>query len=163
MVGFDQKVDSGFRSWVYGKASWQAVYNAACLYAQPKCGDQRAKPDEIHIAVELLRLAISNRKCELVRPSEWIGIDPDLHGLRTYRGLSPELAEPRPDGEFEDFLRAQAARDFDPADSNDVGDPWFRHYLPRKMPPPGGGPPPSDESHQVTVPSQWAGHEDPVS
>ncbi len=40
LVGFGDEVDIGFRSWAYGKAPWQAVYNAACLYAQPRSGSK---------------------------------------------------------------------------------------------------------------------------
>jgi hypothetical protein len=140
MVGLDERVDSGVRSWAYGKASWQAVYNAACLHAQPRSGNEPPTPAAVRIAVDLLRLAVSDQQCELVRPSEWIGIDPDLHGLRQHPNLALGLLpNPEYDGEFEKFLRAQAARDFDPADCNEAGDPWFRSYLPRTAGPAADG------------------------
>jgi len=124
------------RPWAYGKVPWQAVYNAACLHAQPRSGNEPPTSDAIGIAVTLLGLAISEQDCELVRPSEWIAIDPDLHGLRQNPELVPEMFDARFEEKFdrfEKFVRAQAQRDFAPDTDNDVGDPWFSGYLPRTM------------------------------
>lgn len=112
--------------WRYGKVPWQAVYNVACLYAQPRSHNQPPKPNAIRIAITLLELAIGDQACELVRPSEWIAIDPDLHGLRSKQ----ESPDPDCRGEFERLVRAQARRDFAPAEDNCIGDPWFSVYLP---------------------------------
>jgi hypothetical protein len=64
------------RGWPYWrKAPWQAIYNAACLYALPE------KPD-IKVAVDLLRLAVEHPGCELDYPEEWIRADPRLRQLQ---------------------------------------------------------------------------------
>lgn len=92
---------------------WQAVYNAACLHALPMSSGE---PDEgaATKAIRLLGLAISDQNCDLDRPSEWIAKDPDLQSLR----------------KFTDFVRDQAAKDFEPSQLNDVEDSWFAKLLP---------------------------------
>lgn len=73
----------------------------------------------------LLRLALNDPSCELVRPSEWIRADPDLHGLRE----SPE---------FRSLVQELASRDFGPSmgpetaagRQAEAADPWFARMLP---------------------------------
>ena len=111
---------SNGHAWQYGRVHWQAVYNAACLYAQPVPGEE---PDPVaaSTAVMLLRLAIGDPSCELERPSEWISADPDLRALRKNRI-------------FSDFVAEQAHKDFAPAADNHCPDPWFETLLPRLDP-----------------------------
>jgi hypothetical protein len=121
----------GGGGWDFNRATWQAVYNAACLHALPRA-DGSVTGDAAQEAVQLLRLAISAPGCELARPSERIATDPDLYPLRD----CPV---------FDEFVREQAAADFAPSWDNEIGDPWFRERLPRpeiSVPPPGGGSPP---------------------
>lgn len=103
---------------------WQALYNAACLYAMSAPGAGLADRNA-HDAVELLRLAISDVECELDRPTEWLSADPDLRSLRARQ-------------EFRGLIREQASRDFSPAADNDVAGPWLRELLPAL---PAGSPP----------------------
>ena len=96
--------------------SWQAAYNAACLYAaisysckdsrHTKEGSQRAREDSQHakvatnlLAVESLKRAINDPDCELERPSDWISTDPDFGSLKSSK-------------EFQDFLRDRILRDY---------------------------------------------------
>ena len=73
----------GTRGWRYGRATWQALYNAACLHALPGSTGHVAKPAALE-AIQLLRLAISDPGCELDRPSERMATDPSLHWLREF-------------------------------------------------------------------------------
>jgi hypothetical protein len=104
------------RRWDHRRASWQAVYNAACLHALPDPSGPAAEgpsPENAEIAVRLLQLAISNPACGLERPSEWIGTDPDLQSLHS----SPA---------FKEFVYDQAQKDFDRSLPNpNIGDSWF--------------------------------------
>jgi hypothetical protein len=102
--------------WVYGRVPWQAVYSAACLYAL-RTSSGLPDPESAATAVRLLRLAVSDPDCELVRPSEWIAMDPDLRSLRD----NPS---------FDAFVQEQACWDFAPSPGTSVGDPWFRQHLP---------------------------------
>lgn len=89
--------------------SWQAAYNAACLYAaiSYSCEDsQHAREDSQHakvatsrLAVESLKRAINDPDCELERPSDWISTDPDFGSLKSSK-------------EFQDFLRDRILRDY---------------------------------------------------
>ncbi len=99
------------------RVPWQAVYNAACLFAVAAPG-QPPGDDNACQAVRLLRLAIDDPACDLERPSEWIAMDPDLRSLRTDTG-------------FRDFIREQAAKDFAPSRPSRIGDKWFRAQLPK--------------------------------
>lgn len=110
----------GGRPWHFGKVPWQAVYNAACLYALPASG---GSPGSASDAVRLLRLAISDPACELDRPSEWISADPDLRLLRGQQA-------------FDEFVREQARRDFSPAADNSVAGQWLASLLPAATVPP---------------------------
>jgi hypothetical protein len=113
-LGLDRVLD-GSRGWVYGRLPWQAVYNAACLYATTAMGEPTNQA--AGKAVTLLRLAIADPECELDRPSEWIGADPSLGTLH----WQPE---------FDAFVREQARRDFDPGPVDQCRDPWFQAQLP---------------------------------
>jgi hypothetical protein len=115
LLGLDKVLRVG-APWVYGRVPWQAVYNAACLCALPTSSGP-PDPGRAESAVRLLRLAVSDPDCELVRPSEWIAMDPDLRALR-------EVAS------FCEFVREQARWDFAPSPDTGVGDPWFRRHLP---------------------------------
>jgi hypothetical protein len=99
------------------RVPWQAVYNAACLFAVAAPG-QVPSDENAYQAVRLLRLAIDDPACDLERPSEWIAMDPDLRSLRTYIG-------------FSDFIKEQAAKDFAPSRPIHIGDKWFRAQLPK--------------------------------
>ncbi len=113
-LGLDRVLDGG-RDWVYGRLPWQAVYNAACLYATTAIGEP--SNEAASKAVTLLRLAISDPECELDRPSEWIGADPSLGTLHWQPG-------------FRAFVREQARRDFEPGPVDQCPDPWFQALLP---------------------------------
>ncbi len=110
--------------WVHrerGKASWQAAYNAACVYAAlarhkqalaRQLHEDNASPDARHeaekaekeadkavdAAVHCLRSAIDNPRSEMERPYDWISRDPDLSrllGLGDDRPFATFLAEQR--------------------------------------------------------------------
>jgi hypothetical protein len=125
-LGLDRVLDGG-RKWVYGRLPWQAVYNAACLYAMTTGPDAKPSPAAASKAVTLLRLAIADPDCELDRPSEWIGADPSLAAL---------YGKPEPGRKtvFDAFVYEQAHRDFDPAPVNHCRDPWFQALLPVTSP-----------------------------
>jgi hypothetical protein len=69
--------------WQYSTPSWPAAYNLACAYAALAAHpDARAKPGHlIKKVVGSLEFAICNPECEMERPSEWIGNDPDFSQL----------------------------------------------------------------------------------
>ncbi len=129
-LGLGRTLDEG-RPWPFGKTPWQAVYNAACLYALrvPGTGPAPACDPDAEDAVRMLRLAISDPACELDRPSEWISADPDLRALRGYPA-------------FDEFVREQARRDFTPAADNSVAGEWLASLLPTVAPAPALDPPP---------------------
>lgn len=102
------------------RVPWQAVYNAACLFAVAAPG-QEPTDGNASEAVRLLRLAIDDPACDLERPSEWIAMDPDLRSLRKYKG-------------FIDFIKEQAAKDFAPSHPIHIGDKWFRAQLRKAKP-----------------------------
>jgi hypothetical protein len=77
------------------KASWQAAYNAACLYAALG----RKELDQA-LVVTCLRSAVSNPRSEMERAYDWISRDPDLSFL-----------EGR-DTPFQEFLDAQKRLDY---------------------------------------------------
>jgi hypothetical protein len=134
-LGLDRVMDGG-RGWVYGRQPWQAVYNAACMYAMTTKPGTPLSDEVASRAVTLLRLAIADPACELDRPSEWIGADPSLRTLHE-------------NDVFDAFVREQAQRDFEPdADNDDCPDPWFRALLPVSASPPAPPPPaPPDGDH----------------
>ena len=115
LLGLHQVLQTG-APWDYHRVPWQAVYCAACLHALRKSSGL-PDPASADVAVRLLRLAVSDPECELVRPSEWIGMDPDLRSLRGFPS-------------FDAFVREQACWDFAPSPGSSAGDPWFRQQLP---------------------------------
>jgi hypothetical protein len=60
-------------------ASWQAAYNAACLYAA--LARENQAPDDL-VVVSLER-AVNNRDSEMERPYDWISHDPDFLSLKS--------------------------------------------------------------------------------
>jgi hypothetical protein len=117
---------------VYGRVPWQAVYSAAHLYAL-RTSSGLPDPGGAETAVRLLRLAVSDPDCDLVRPSEWIAMDPDLRSLRGFPS-------------FDAFVREQARWDFAPSPVTTAGDPWFRQRLPDSGAAAAGGAPPAHVS-----------------
>jgi hypothetical protein len=87
------------------RASWQAAYNAACLYAalaQQRRYAAAARQEEAEEAVvRCLRSAVDNPRSEMERPSDWISRDPDLACL-CGRERSP----------FQEFLNDQTRLDY---------------------------------------------------
>ena len=102
------------------RVPWQAVYNAACLFAVSAPGCEPAQ-DKAATAVRFLRLAIDDPACDLEHPSEWINRDPDLRSLR---------GQPV----FGQFMTEQAAKDFAASRPVHVGGTWFREHLPLAEP-----------------------------
>jgi hypothetical protein len=120
-LGLDRVLDRGGR-WVYGRLPWQAVYNAACLYAMTAPPDHVLRDSAAKDAVKLLRLAVTDPACELDRPAEWIGADPSLAKLR---GMPV----------FDAFVRERAKLDFEPAKRPPHNPSWFEALLPVSAPP----------------------------
>ena len=83
--------------------SWQAAYNAACLYAALTCDGKKsggANDDRMaKLALRCLRRTVNDRDCEMERPWDWISIDPDLRCLRDSQ-------------RFRDFLVEQMRKDY---------------------------------------------------
>jgi hypothetical protein len=90
------------------KASWQAAYNAACLYAA--LPGEEADQD---LVVACLRSAIGNPRSEMERGYDWISRDPDLSFL-TNRPASRETdpGGPKKDTPFQKFLCDQERLDY---------------------------------------------------
>jgi hypothetical protein len=87
-----------------GKASWQAAYNAACLYAALARQDQDQAP-----VIAALRRAVDNPRSEMERAYDWISRDPDLSCLKTGKSVSPKPGEQTP---FKEFLDEQERLDY---------------------------------------------------
>jgi hypothetical protein len=69
--------------WQCSTPSWPAAYNLACAYAALAASTHN-KTELDSLAgkvVRSLEFAICNPDCEMERPSEWIGNDPDFSGL----------------------------------------------------------------------------------
>jgi len=87
----------------YSTPSWTAAYNLACAYAalmaRPDAG---SRADSLVIKlISSLKFAVCNPECELERPSEWIGNDPDFRALH-----------PTGNTRFTAFLKEQKDRDY---------------------------------------------------
>jgi hypothetical protein len=72
--------------WQRRTPSWQAAYNAACLYAALAGSDryrqnEKDLKDPMYWAVVCLKRVVSDRHCEMERPWDWIHRDPDLRCL----------------------------------------------------------------------------------
>lgn len=98
------------------KASWQAAYNAACLYAA--LADEEAAQDQVgqqaaqDLVVACLRSAIGNPRSEMERGYDWISRDPDLSFLKdrdSSRESDPGSTEGTP---FRKFLEDQKRLDY---------------------------------------------------
>lgn len=92
--------------WRCSTPSWPAAYNLACAYAALAArGAPQPAPDPlVEKVVSSLAFAVCNPDCEMERPSEWIGNDPDFGWLnRTENAI------------FREFLDDQRQRDY-PAD-----------------------------------------------
>jgi hypothetical protein len=86
--------------WLRRTASWQAAYNAACLYSALA---QQGLVDEERV-VTCLQRAIDSRDTEMERGYDWINYDPDFHPLKN----SPTGQFPA----FKKFLRDCRRRDY---------------------------------------------------
>ena len=69
--------------WQRRTPSWQAAYNAACLYAALAGSDKyrQNKKAPMDWAIVSLKRVVSDRHCEMERPWDWINHDPDLRCL----------------------------------------------------------------------------------
>jgi hypothetical protein len=70
--------------WQRGKTSWQAAYNAACLYAtlaRLSKADKELEMVALNAVIRSLRGAIDDPRSEMERASDWISRDPDLSCL----------------------------------------------------------------------------------
>ena len=69
--------------WQRSTPSWPAAYNLACAYAALAASkDPMTELDPLVTKmVNSLEFAVCNPECELDRPSEWIGNDPDFSWL----------------------------------------------------------------------------------
>jgi len=103
----------------YRSRSWQAGYNLACAYAAVMQADAISEADREparlrtlteHI-VTCLEFAVCNPECEIERPGDWIGNDPDFSFLHCRRRDEKEdtwqAYEP-----FRKFLEIQKLRDY---------------------------------------------------
>jgi hypothetical protein len=86
--------------WVARTASWQAAYNAACIYSA--LAQRHLASDDL--VVTCLQRAIDSRDSEMERAYDWIAYDPDFLPLKN-----------SPAGEFrafKKFLRDQKRKDY---------------------------------------------------
>jgi hypothetical protein len=104
--------------WQRGKTSWQAGYNAACLYAtlaRLNNADKALEVTALNAVVRCLRGAIDDPRSEMERPSDWISRDPDLSCLC---GQDERSA-------FQKFLKDQESLDYPEERSSGHGMPRF--------------------------------------
>jgi hypothetical protein len=85
-----------------GRASWQAAYNAACLYAALARRDSDQDP-----VIACLRSAVDNPYSEMERAYDWISRDPDLSCLRRRDSATEREQTP-----FTEFLDEQERLDY---------------------------------------------------
>ena len=87
--------------WQRRTPSWQAAYNAACLYAvlADSDGYRQNEKDLIDWAVVSLKRVVDDRHCEMERPWDWISRDPDLRCLNRSQA-------------FRELLRKQKQNDY---------------------------------------------------
>jgi hypothetical protein len=71
------------RPWQCSTPSWPAAYNLACAYAALAAREDANPQLDLLVrkVVGSLEFAVCNPQCEMERPSEWIGNDPDFSGL----------------------------------------------------------------------------------
>lgn len=89
--------------WRRSTPSWPAAYNLACAYAA-LAADADPKTELGPLAekvIDSLEFAVCNPECEMERPSEWIGSDPDFSWLRR-----------KENARFTAFLDDQRKRDY---------------------------------------------------
>ena len=103
----------------YRSRSWQAGYNLACAYAAVMQADAVSQTDReparlrtlTEQIVTCLEFAVCNPECEIERPGDWIGNDPDFSFLHSRRPDEKDDAwqayEP-----FRKFLEIQKLRDY---------------------------------------------------
>jgi hypothetical protein len=90
--------------WRCSTPSWTAAYNLACAYAALAAdASEPARDRLVEKVVRSLEFAVCNPECEMERPSEWIGNDPDFGWLRD---------EAHKAGLFTEFLSGQRERDY---------------------------------------------------
>ncbi len=108
------------------RASWQAAYNAACLYAA--LGGKEADQD---LVVACLRSAVGNPRSEMERAYDWISRDPDLSFLKDRdTPREPDPAGAKGDTPFQKFLDAQKRLDYPAAFPAER--PGARRTVPRR-------------------------------
>ena len=69
--------------WQRRTPSWQAAYNAACLYAALEQSGRYAPEQMAERAVTSLTRAVNDRDSEMERPWDWIFADPDFSYLKS--------------------------------------------------------------------------------
>jgi hypothetical protein len=67
--------------WQCSTPSWQAAYNAACLYAA--LADIYGKDEMAPLVTASLKRSVNDRYCEMERPSDWISEDPDFLSVKS--------------------------------------------------------------------------------
>jgi hypothetical protein len=89
--------------WQCSSPSWPAAYNLACAYAAlaDRAANHRQRTLLVSKVVGSLEFAICNPECEMERPSEWIGNDPDFNRLSGGKNIR-----------FMKFLDEQWKRDY---------------------------------------------------
>ena len=114
----EQRLRTRFWPWQRSTPSWTAAYNLACAYAALAAdaahaagADAATAPDSlVTMVVRSLVFAVCNPDCEMERPSEWIGHDPDFNWLHHGRNKL-----------FTTFLDDQHKRDYPAAPSPQPG------------------------------------------
>lgn len=103
----------------YRTRSWQAGYNLACAYAAVMktrlASEAGVAPDDLRKLtgqiVTCLEFAACNPECEMERPGDWIGNDPDFRFLHSRRKDEKEEAWQAYE-KFRKFLETQRLRDY---------------------------------------------------
>jgi hypothetical protein len=103
----------------YRSRSWQAGYNLACAYAavmQTRLASKaKRETGELHTLTEqivaCLEFAVCNPECEIERPGDWIGNDPDFSFLHCRRKDEQDDAW-QDYQKFRKFLETQKLRDY---------------------------------------------------
>jgi hypothetical protein len=110
--------------WARKTASWQAAYNAACLYSA--LTQRHLASDDL--VVRCLRRAIDSPDTEMERAYDWIAYDPDFRPLKNSpAGQFPAFKKFLRDQKHKDYPRGLRAvdvddRDEDQAEGGDPGD-----------------------------------------
>jgi hypothetical protein len=101
--------------WQHRTPSWQAAYNAACLYAALACSqkyqpDEKGLQDPMYSVIDSLERVVNDRHCDMERPWDWISTDPDLRCLYKRHDLYKSEG-------FDEFLDKQERKDYPRANS----------------------------------------------